>query len=159
MNVRGWALVSKMKSLSLTALTIFKHAVKFQFPWDKILFAHDAGKIYNSPLTPHGFWRVWMKYLFFFNSITFLLTAEGTLCSKRGAQPVNGWLLICPQEKRNLNATQPFVSVTLWLVERADWLKGSAGGQNSLKMAKIPAELCSEEASHKRNYTGELRPF
>lgn len=133
-------------------LRLKKKPVKFHFLWDKSLFARDAGKIQNLHIDLCSDRSERNTY---FLSITFLLTAEGTRSSKRGAQTVNGSLLICPQEKRNLSTAQPFVSVTLWLVERADWFKCSAGQHNSLKMAKSSAL----KRHHKRNYTGKLRPF
>lgn len=114
-----------MKALSVTALAICKHAVKLQFPSATIPFALDSAKIYNLPIDL----AIWVltslsKYtLFFSNSITSLQAADATHGSKRRAQAVNGSFLIHPEEKQNLNATQPFVSVTLWLLERADWLK------------------------------------
>lgn len=57
-----------------------------------------------------------------------------------GSHCVNGSLLIRPQERWDLNAAQPFVSVTLQLVEQAEWLQSLTGRQSSLKMAKTPAE-------------------
>lgn len=88
----------------------------------------------------NGFQRVSIKYLFFFNSIKSLLVMAEETLQAGSSHCVNGSLLICPQERWDLNGAQPFVSVTLQLVEQAEWLQSLTGRQSSLKMAKIPAE-------------------